>query len=99
MRRLSNELRRIQKTCIGNTPSKQGGSLVGAICYNYNSTKRKGKPKMSKMKEYIEIIAANCDECGGAGFLFFGNENSYDVEPCDCIADLSDELNVEWVNK
>ena len=54
---------------------------------------------MAKMKELIEIIAANCDECGGAGFLFFGNENNYDVEPCACIGDLSDELNVEWVNK
>jgi hypothetical protein len=54
---------------------------------------------MSKMKEYIEIIAANCDECGGAGFVFFGDERNYDVEPCECIADLSDELNVEWVNK
>jgi hypothetical protein len=95
----SNELRRIQKTRVSNTPSKQGGSLVSAICYNYNSTKRKGKPKMSKMKEYIEIIAANCDECGGAGFVFFGDENNYDVEPCECIADVSDELTVDWVNE
>ena len=95
----SNELRRIQKTRVRNTSSKQGGSLVSAICYNYNSTKRKGKPKMSKMKEYIEIIAANCDECGGAGFVFFGDENNYDVEPCDCIADVADELTVDWVNE
>ena len=51
------------------------------------------------LDELTNILAVNCDECGGAGFLFFGNENNYDVEPCDCIADLSDELNVEWVNK
>jgi len=95
----SNELRRIQKTRVSNTSSKQGGSLVSAICYNYNSTKRKGKPKMSKMKEYIEIIAANCDECGGAGFVFFGNENDYDCEPCECVADVADELTVDWVNE
>jgi hypothetical protein len=39
---------------------------------------------MAKVKEYLEIIAVACDECGGAGFLFWGNENNYDVEPCDC---------------
>ena len=54
---------------------------------------------MSKMKEYIEIIAANCDECGGAGFIFFGSELAYDVEPCDCISDVADELTVDWVNE
>ena len=54
---------------------------------------------MAKVKEYIEIIAANCDECGGAGFVFFGDENNYDVEPCDCIADVADELTVDWVNE
>jgi hypothetical protein len=31
-----------------------------------------------------EIIAVSCDECGGAGFLFWGNENNFDVEACDC---------------
>ena len=54
---------------------------------------------MSKMKELIEIIAANCDECGGAGFVFFGDESNYDVSPCDCIADVADELTVDWVNE
>jgi len=47
------------------------------------------------MKEYIEIIAANCDECGGAGFVFFGDERNYDVEPCDCVNDGSLFLNGE----
>jgi hypothetical protein len=39
---------------------------------------------MSKVKQYLEIIAVSCDECGGAGFLFWGDENNYDVESCDC---------------
>jgi len=30
---------------------------------------------MSKVKQYLEIISAECDECGGAGFVFWGNEN------------------------
>ena len=46
-----------------------------------------------------EIIAVACDECNGAGFVFFGDENNYDVEPCECIADLSDELTIDWVNE
>ncbi len=53
---------------------------------------------MGKMKElFTEII--NCDLCNGKGWLFAGNAKDYDVEACECIADLSDELNVEWVNK
>ena len=34
-----------------------------------------------------EIIAVACYEFIGAGFLFWGNENDYDVEPCSCVAD------------
>ena len=36
------------------------------------------------MGNITEIIAVACDECGGAGFLFWGNENKFDVESCDC---------------
>jgi len=36
-----------------------------------------------------EIIAVACDECNGAGFIFFGDNNSFDVEPCDCVDDGS----------
>jgi hypothetical protein len=54
---------------------------------------------MSKVKQYLEIISAECDECGGAGFVFWGNENDYDCEPCDCVADVADELTVDWVNE
>jgi len=32
-----------------------------------------------------EIIAVACDECEGAGFIFFGDENNFDVETCDCV--------------
>ena len=31
-----------------------------------------------------EIIAVSCDECGGAGFIFWGDENNFDVESCEC---------------
>lgn len=31
-----------------------------------------------------EILAVACDECGGAGFLFWGDENNFDVEACEC---------------
>lgn len=54
---------------------------------------------MGKVKQLMEIVSAPCDECGGAGFIFFGNELDYDVEPCDCIAELSDELTIDWVNE
>lgn len=32
-----------------------------------------------------EIIAIGCDECNGAGFLFFGSNEDYSVMPCDCV--------------
>ena len=81
---MNNELRTIQGACFSNTPSKQGGSLVSAICYNYRNNRTKGKLKMGNLKE---IIAVACDECGGAGFLFWGDENNYDVEACECALD------------
>jgi hypothetical protein len=46
--------------------------------------------------ELIEIIAVPCDECGGAGFVFWGNENNFDVETCECVADVNDELTLDW---
>ena len=54
---------------------------------------------MARVKEYVEIIAATCDECGGAGFLFLGDENNYDVEPCECVVETEDELTLDWVNE
>ena len=37
------------------------------------------------LDELTNIIAIDCDECGGAGFLFFGDNDNFDVEPCDCL--------------
>ena len=54
---------------------------------------------MANVSNYLEIIAAECDECGGAGLVFFGNEKDFDVQPCDCIADINDELTLDWVNE
>ena len=34
-----------------------------------------------------EIISVACDECNGAGFIFWGDDNNFDVEPCDCVTD------------
>ena len=39
------------------------------------------------MGNLSEIIAVACDECGGAGFIFWGDEKNYDVETCDCAND------------
>jgi hypothetical protein len=39
------------------------------------------------LDELTNILAVDCDECGGAGFLFFGDNNNFDVEPCDCVTD------------
>jgi len=39
------------------------------------------------MGNILEILAVECDECGGAGFVFWGDENNYDVESCDCSLD------------
>jgi len=34
-----------------------------------------------------DIIAIACDECNGAGFLFYGSDDEYSVEPCSCVSD------------
>jgi hypothetical protein len=39
------------------------------------------------MGNLAEIIGVACDECGGAGFIFWGNENNFDVESCECASD------------
>lgn len=31
-----------------------------------------------------DLMVIPCDECGGAGFLFWGDENNFDVEACEC---------------
>ena len=33
-----------------------------------------------------EILAITlCDECGDAGFLFYGSDEDYSVEQCSCV--------------
>ena len=49
------------------------------------------------MGNLSEIIAVACDDCGGAGFIFYGNENDFDVETCDCVADVEDELTLQGI--
>ena len=36
------------------------------------------------LDELTNVTAIACDECGGAGFIFWGDENNFDVESCDC---------------
>jgi hypothetical protein len=31
------------------------------------------------------VMAFDCDECNGAGLLFWGNGLDHDVEPCNCV--------------
>jgi hypothetical protein len=38
------------------------------------------------MNNLKEIIAVACDDCGGAGFLFYGSDEEYSVEPCSCVS-------------
>ena len=39
------------------------------------------------MGNILDVIAVACDECNGAGFVFFGNDNDFDVMSCDCVND------------
>ena len=34
------------------------------------------------------VMTFPCKECNGVGLLFFGNDNDYDVETCDCSEEL-----------
>ena len=38
---------------------------------------------MSNMKQLLEEIA-NCDTCFGNGFLYYGDEETFDIEACLC---------------
>jgi hypothetical protein len=41
------------------------------------------KTKMSKIKTLIDEIK-NCDTCYGQGWLYYGNDEMYDIEACLC---------------
>ena len=30
------------------------------------------------------VMSFECDECNGAGLIFWGNDLDYDVEKCEC---------------
>jgi len=42
------------------------------------------------------VIAVDCDECNGGGFIFFGNDEDYSVMPCDCVDTVNDGLTLDW---
>lgn len=39
------------------------------------------------------VLTINCTTCYGNGYVFFGDENDFGTEPCDCV--LNDDLN-DW---
>ena len=30
------------------------------------------------------VLSIKCEDCNGYGYLFYGDENDYDVESCSC---------------
>lgn len=45
---------------------------------------------MKGNKEMINAISkVNCDECKGAGYIFWGDEDNYDVEHCECVREYN----------
>ena len=41
--------------------------------------------EMKGNKEMINAITkVECNECNGAGFIFWGDDSDYDVEMCEC---------------
>jgi hypothetical protein len=39
--------------------------------------------RKTKMK-VIHTLSFDCDTCYGKGWLFYGGNEDYNVEPCDC---------------
>ena len=38
----------------------------------------------------IKTLKFDCSMCYGEGYLYYGGQEDYNIEPCDC--NLSDEL-------
>lgn len=36
------------------------------------------------MGNLADVIGIECDECNGAGFVFYGSSENYDVMKCNC---------------
>ena len=34
------------------------------------------------------VMKIDCIDCHGYGVIFFGNDNDYDCEPCDCVKEM-----------
>ena len=34
------------------------------------------------------LIRIDCIDCHGYGVIFFGNDNDYDCEQCDCVKEM-----------
>ena len=49
------------------------------------------------MGNLSDVIAVSCDECNGAGFIFFGNDTDFDVMTCDCVDNANDGLTLDWI--
>lgn len=37
------------------------------------------------MKMY-QTLSFDCSTCYGKGYLFYGDNNDYSIDPCDCVA-------------
>lgn len=37
--------------------------------------------------ELKDVMLVACEDCNGAGIIFWGDENNFDCEPCDCVTD------------
>jgi hypothetical protein len=33
------------------------------------------------------VYTTDCDTCYGNGHIFFGDDNDYHIEPCECVVD------------
>ena len=42
------------------------------------------------------MLSVKCDECQGAGFIYFGNEEDWDVMKCDCVPADEDFTEMIW---
>ena len=37
------------------------------------------------MKMY-QTLSYDCSPCGGRGYVFYGDNEDYTIEPCECVA-------------
>ena len=44
------------------------------------------------------VLTIDCSTCHGRGLVFFGDENDYSVEPCQCVDTKNDGIQLDWNN-